>query len=130
MSEGRPTGTTAAVGFNVSEGRPVGTTVAAGAKVGRNPGRPKGTRADMGYAGCFWWASQWDRRFYIYIYINYTYAGACTTVYIFCDNICDCNNRVCCVGSPQHSTSSNTVRLCVTVSRASSAAIIHKTYGV
>ena len=50
MSGGRPTGTTTAAGFNESGGTPIGTIGARGPKIGLSPGRPKSTTADMGYA--------------------------------------------------------------------------------
>ena len=45
---GRPTGTTAAAGSNVSDGRPTGTTAAAGFDVSRSGGRPTGTTTAAG----------------------------------------------------------------------------------
>ena len=47
VSDGRPTGTTAAAGSNVSDGRPTGTTAAAGSNV--SDGRPTGTTAAAGF---------------------------------------------------------------------------------
>ena len=49
VSEGRPTGTTAAAGFDVSEGRPTGTTAAAGFDVSMCGGRPTGTTTIAGF---------------------------------------------------------------------------------
>ena len=48
MSGGRPTGTTAAAGFDVSGGRPTGTTAAEGFNC--SSGRPVGTTVARGYA--------------------------------------------------------------------------------
>ena len=47
MSGGRPTGTTAAAGFNVSDSRPTGTTTAVGFNV--SEGRPTGTTSSAGF---------------------------------------------------------------------------------
>ena len=49
VSEGRPTGATAAAGFDVSEGRAAGTTAAAGFDVSTSGGRPKGTTTIAGF---------------------------------------------------------------------------------
>ena len=46
---GRPTGTTATAGFNVSGGRPIGTTAVAGFNVSMSGGRPTGTTAAVGF---------------------------------------------------------------------------------
>ena len=46
---GRPTGTTATAGFNVSGGRPTGTTAVAGFNVSMSGGRPTGTTAVAGF---------------------------------------------------------------------------------
>ena len=47
LSGGRPMGTSAAAGFDVSGGRPMGTSAAAGFDV--SGGRPRGTNADAGF---------------------------------------------------------------------------------
>ena len=49
LSRGRPAGTNAAAGFDVSGGRPTGTTAAAGFNVSMSGGRPTGTTAVAGF---------------------------------------------------------------------------------
>ena len=50
-SGGRPTGTTATAGYDVSKGRPKGATVATGSSAGQSPGQTIGTSTIVGVDG-------------------------------------------------------------------------------